>query len=1062
MKKNKKIMSTKKCASIFLPLSAFSLALAVLVPIFSNMFKPTLDTVFGRGELVTDNQDGINTDYYGKKSDVEAFEESVKSTEIIAKEGIVVMKNKDNFLPLSSDETISPFGYSYYRMGSTAGSSSWNNSKVETKSLSKSVEDNFKVNQEIANLTKNAKVKELTAAEGTYPHDAKSSLGAVRHLWTLPFEQYNGHEGAANGTIGILAVNRSGGEGEDFKMDGYSDGTKHSLQLTGDEMKTLRWMKANCKKTILLNTGVNIIEINDEVNELCDGIIYMPLPGTAGAGIFGDILSGKINPSGRLVDTWAKDFLAIPSSANFGYAGTNPYQAGNPWMKYDNVKQLNGIDNGTFVQYEEGIYVGYRYYETAAKEGYINYEDEVAFPFGHGLSYTTFDQRFVEKKVENGKVKLKVEVTNTGEKAGKEAVQIYYGAPYTDFDKTNGIEKSSKNLIAFDKSELLEPGQSQTIELSFGVDDMASYFYKRDNGDGTKGCYFLEKGDYTITLGKNSHEEYENYIYSNANDIFYDSTNPRQSEKDGQSKLDNDGNPTNEPKNGEGFVAATNMFQSSSDFMNEDGITNMSRKDFTSTFPTAPTLADRTLKDIYKSEFDSYKPSVMSIKEHPVLGNQKGSKVRNTKPFKIEQKDLVLSALRGKDYYDPMWEDLLNEISFRNKDNLDDIGKLLAYGAYNTAELRAINKVSTEDFDGPSGFSTFGSKKDWKWCNYSSQTLTACTFNPRLAYERGKAMGQEGLSNNVQGLYAPAMNLHRSPFGGRNGEYISEDPLISGVISAEIMSGAADGGIYTYMKHFALNEQESNRQDMAMTWANEQTIRELYLKPFEICAKNSRQKLNYYNTETGKNETKVIRGCCGVMTGFNCIGPVMCAQNWYLNTGVLRNEWGFEGMVITDYGPKVKLDHMMRSGNDFYLTAFSGVKGTSMTDVFEDSSSITALHSIRKAIKNICYTVVNSGTYEGIAPNAKSVRMMASWEIWINYVLVSSLYVIVALLASVVVINFLRNRKRKSMASASINSETKIQTNPQETVYKVEEAASSMETKNEELDKGNSPKKEKK
>lgn len=1010
-KKEKKIMSFKKCASIFIPLSALSLAIAIAVPIFSDMFRPTLDTVFGQGKLITEENKNIDTDYYKKKSDTEALEESVNLTSKIAEEGVVLLKN-DNCLPLDENEIISPFGYNYYRTGFTGGSSSWNGAKLETISLAESIKKNFKINTSIDNITRNAKVKTSAAAPNTSPVDIKTVNNGTRHpINNLEFSSYNGHEADLNGTIGIMVISRQGGEGADLKMDGYVGGSKHALQLTSEELSTLRFMKANCKKTILISTAINILEINDETNALCDAILYMPNPGSAGASVIGDILSGKINPSGKTVDTWSKDFFKIPANVNFGFNGLDTYIDGNPQMKYKNVKQLNGTSDGTFVQYEEGIYVGYRWFETAYKEGTINYEDEVAFPFGHGLSYTTFNQEIVDKKINGNKITLSVKVTNTGSKAGKDAVQIYYEAPYTNFDKTNGIEKSAKNLITFDKTDTIESGKSQTLDLQFNIDEMSSYFYKRDNGDGTKGCYFLEKGDYTIHLGKNAHDDFSTWTFNNSKDVFYDNSNPRQSEKDGQSKLDKEGNPTKEVKNGGKFVAATNLFQSCSDYMNEDGITNLSRKDFKNTYPTKPTEADRTLKDIYKEEFDSYKQSVMDVKEHPVLGNQKGSKVRDTRPFKIEQKGLVLSSYRGVDYDDESWDDLINQISFKNTDNLNQIGKLLGYGAYNTGALDAINKISTEDFDGPDGFSTFGSKKDWRWCNYSSQTITACTFNPRLAYQRGKTMGQEGLSNNVQGLYAPAMNLHRSPFGGRNAEYISEDPVMSGIISANIMSGAADGGIYTYMKHFALNEQESNRQDMVMTWANEQVIRELYLKPFEICAKTARQKLNYYNSETKQNDYKVIRACNGVMTGFNCIGPVMCAQNWSLNTGVLRNEWGFEGMVITDYAPKVGLDQMLRSGNDFYLTAFSGIKSQSMKDIFKDSSSITALHSIRKAIKNISYTLVNSGTYNGIAPNAKSYRTLATWEIWINYVLVISMYTITAGLWSIVAINVIRNKK---------------------------------------------------
>ena len=437
-KKEKKMMSTKKCASIFVPLSALTLAIAIAVPIFSNIFSPTLDTVFGKGELVTEENKDIDTDYYKKKSALDALEESVNLTAKIAEEGIVLLKN-DNCLPLSKDEVVAPFGYSYYSAGFTGGSSSWNGAKLETKSLAQSISENFKVQEEIAKLTRDTFGIVAKALPGTSPHDAETILNGRTFLGTLPFDQYLGKEEYVKNTIGIMVISRSGGEGADFKMDAYASGAKHALQLTGEEVQTLKWMKQNCKKTILINSGVNIIEINDEINRLSDAVLYMPNPGSAGAGVIGDILSGKVNPSGKSVDTWAKDFLKTPSSENFGFSGTNPYKSGNPYMTYTNVKQLNGQDNGTFVQYEEGIYVGYRWYETAYKEGKINYDDEVVFPFGHGLSYTSFTQEIVDQKINDNKVTLTVKVTNTGDVAGKDAVQVYYEAPYTEFDKTNGI-----------------------------------------------------------------------------------------------------------------------------------------------------------------------------------------------------------------------------------------------------------------------------------------------------------------------------------------------------------------------------------------------------------------------------------------------------------------------------------------------------------------------------------------------------------------------------------------------------------------------------------------------
>ncbi len=1012
--KNKKKRKASTLSAILLPISALTLAAAIAVPIVSNKFSGTLDTVFGAGKLTTIGGDSSKAVFYEKQTGAEATAKAVEGTKKVAEEGITLLKNDSNCLPLSNTDVISPIGYNYYHTNGVAGSANWNNTQLKTVTFAESIAEHFTINEEIDKITKNIPTVTRKEKAGTEPMEIQA-VNAKRSLYAPVTGAYAGKEAALKGTIGIMVVSRNASEGADLKRDAFEDGTKHSLTLTAGELDCLRTSKNNAKKTILVVNSVNVFEITDEISALCDAIIWMPTEGSGGAAAVGEILSGEVNPSGRTVDTWTKDFFSDPANKNFGFCSGNYSISGNTLRQYTNVTTTQNKP-GTFVEYEEGIYVGYKYYETAYEEARngnydgFNYTSQVAYPFGYGLSYTTFDQKFIDKEVNGNTVTLKVEVKNTGNAAGKDAVQIYYGAPYTDFDKENGIEKSSKNLIAYDKTDLIQPGEKQEITLNFNVDDRSSYYSGKDNGDGTKGCYYLSAGDYSIYLGKNAHDSYETYTWNNKKDIFYDNTNPRESEKAAQSKLDKDGNPTNEPKKqGSEFKAATNLFESSDSFRKQNFINNFSRKDFKGTFPTIPTDADKTLADEYKNDFDSYKPGNFDPINHPVLGNGKTSKVRNTTPFKVEKKGLDLSSYRGVDYNDESWDELIHQISFRNSEDKAQLGTLLGYGAYQTAALDAIGKFKVDDFDGPYGFSTFGSKKDYTWCSYTSEALLAATFNPRLAYETGYNMGQEGLWNDVQGLYAPGLNIHRSAFGGRNGEYVSEDPFMTGIVGANIISGGSDGGIYRYRKHFALNEQESNRNERLRTWATEQTIRETYLKPFEIATKNAKQKLKYIDSNTGELETKTIRACKGVRTAFNCIGPVMASNNWYLLEGTLRGEWGFEGTVITDYAPQVDRDARIRSGNDLYLAAVN----KNLDSLLQDTSSITGLHRILDAVKNIAYTVVNSGAYNGIAPGAKSVRGTAPWRIWINVVLVCSLYAVTLALVTITIVKFVLEGKRR-------------------------------------------------
>lgn len=994
------------------PISALTLAFSRLVPVFSSRLSSTLDSRLGKGDLVVENpDDGVDYSYYDSLNPEAAYEEGKKITEKIAEEGIVLLKN-ENCLPLAQNEILSPFGYGYSHDGFRKGSASWDGQKEKEVSIRQSIRDFFSVQEDIEKITRDEKnVLQEKEALGTSPTGGKQVNGK-NILFSRKDSAYMGRENKRKGTIGFRVLSRDGGEGDDFKMDGYASGSKHALQLTGEERNLLRRRKQSCKKTILLYTGINPLEINEETDSLLDAILYLPGAGTSGNEVIGKVLAGKVNPSGRTVDTWTKDFLKIPSSVNYGLCGTSPYQKEKYPRCYSNAYQLDGTSPVAFVEYKEGIYVGYRYYETADKEGIIHYKKEVAYPFGYGLSYSSFRQEFLNPEIdfEKGILSLSVQVENTGKREGKEAIQIYYDPPYTSYDKENGIEKASKNLILFDKTNRLKPGESQILHFTIDLEDRSSYFSQHQNQDGTRGCYFLEDGSYSLVLGKNSHDEYDSFSCSISDRKFFEGKNLRKSDRDAQSVLDEEGKPVSGQPKKDDYRSISNRFEPSNRYRKNRNA--LSRKDFSSTYPTAPSEKEQILDKEFLEEFNSYKSDVLPISSHPLLGDEPQSKVYDNSEISYQDNSLVLSSFRGVDNKDERWDSLLDQISFSDRKTLNQIGKLLGYGAYHTSELDAVNKFSTEDYDGPNGVSTFGKKKKQKWCDYSSETLTACTYNPSLSYERGKAMGKEALKGNVQGLYAPGVNIHRSPFGGRNAEYFSEDPYRSGRRAAEIISGVADGGAYTYRKHFARNEQDTGRNRRIRTWADEQTRREIYLKPFEICAKKARQRLKYFDKDSHQRKEKIISGCRGVRTSFNCIGPIRCSRNYSLCVEILRNEWGFQGRVVTDYSPQAERDAVLRSGNDRYRTAFSGIGSQSRNDIYSSTSSLTFKNCVRRAIKNICYAVVNSGAYNGIAPQAKTYRKISAWQIWIHYVLTGVLLVLTLSRWTYLVIWYFKTKKK--------------------------------------------------
>ena len=861
-------------------------------------------------------------------------ETSAKATELvneITADGVVLAKDEDGILPVASGSKLNVFGWASTNpcYGGT-GSGALNTAYPVTDLLTGLHDAGIETNEELSKFYTDYKAD-------------RPSVGMVAQDWTLPepnvslYTDEMMENAKAFSDTAMVVITRVGGEGADLPTDmasvvdgswirrvaqaygsergtAYYNGTyddslnedndwdkgDHFLQLSNREEDLLDLVTANFDNVILVYNGANAFQM-DFLKDYpqIKGVLLCPGTGQSGFEGFGKVVSGEVNPSGRTVDTYVSNLKNAPWWNNFGD------------FKYTNTKELNSDSSffdpeGTtpsFVNYVEGIYVGYKFYETAADEGLINYDDEVVFPFGYGLSYTSFTKEMSGITNDGTSLNFTVTVTNTGSVAGKDVVEIYSDPPYTN----GGIEKSSANLLDFAKTSELAPGESQTIEFSIPVEDLASYDYQ------TNGCYVLEAGDYVISANNDSHNVADSQTYTVASDIVYNESNKRGSDA----------------------VAATNEF----DFA-EGEITYLSRADGFANYAEA-TAAPATyeMTDEQKAAFDN-------AHTYTEAGYQNDDDANAADITTGAKNGLKLVDLRGVDYNDAKWDQLLDQMT------IDEMQQTIGFGGYQTAAVSSIEKVRTNDCDGPASinnnFTGVGS------VGFPAATLIGMTWDKELAYAFGDSIGEMANEMDTSGWYGPAMNIHRTAFAGRNFEYYSEDGVLSGRMASNAIMGAQEHGVYAYMKHFALNDQEGNRTSMAATWSNEQAIREIYLKPFEMSVKDA--------------------DCHAVMSSFNYIGNRWAGGCSELLQNVLRGEWGFLGFVETDYFGVygyMTADQAVRNGGDLMLCT-TGNDYNNVT-VLTNSSK----QAMRTAAKNILYTVVNSRAYdeENLNPG------MAKWKI---------------------------------------------------------------------------------
>ena len=833
----------------------------------------------------------------------------------VQSEAVTLLKNDDSNLPLSGKK-VNVFGW-----GSTnpvyggTGSGSMSKQYKTVSLLDGMKQAGLKTNTELSKLYTD------------YRKD-RPEVGMFAQDWTLPevpAKQYSDKlvsDAKDFSDEAVVVLTRVGGEGADLPTDMKAKGITYKnnskdyddfqkgesfLQLSKTERDMIDLVTSNFKKVTLVYNGANTFQF-DFLNDYpqIQSVVWCPPAGQTGFSALGEVLAGETNPSGKTSDTFLKDLTKSVSYNNFGkFEYTNMADKAAKYKGFtgDDVTAIPG-----FVNYSEGIYVGYKFYETASDEGLINYDDTVAFPFGYGLSYTSFDQKLDSVKYKGGKVTVTATVTNTGDKAGKDVVEVYYNPPYTD----GGIEKASKNLAGFEKTKELQPGESQKVTVKFDDDDMASYDYK-----GVK-AYVLEKGDYDISIQSDSHHVIDHKAITVKDTVTYDS----------------DSNTHNGDK-----TVATNQFDDVA-----GDVTYLSRADHFANYkeataaPTNFKMSDKAKEAFYNnSNYDPKKFDKDSDKM-PATGAKNG---------------LKLSDMYGKDYDDADWDELLDQLTF------DDMDNLIANGGYGTQAVKSVGKIQLTDADGPASlnnnFTGVGS------IGFPASTAFACTWNKDLAKQFGEMIGDMAHDMHVAGWYAPAMNIHRNAFSGRTFEYFSEDSLLSGVMASSEISGAKSKGVYSFMKHFALNDQETKRTEMLCTWTNEQAMREIYLKPFEMSVKEG--------------------GAQAVMSSFNYIGNTYAGADSALLQTVLRGEWGFKGFVLTDYFGGYgyqNADQEVRAGNDSMLAT------TKITNHITDKSA-TSVKAMRQAAHNILYTAANSWQYANGEPKVATpiwkIAMYVAWGV---------------------------------------------------------------------------------
>lgn len=932
-----------------------------------------MDTLFGSQRPIY--SDEVTSVYPTQKATnkAEAFANAQEVNLKLAEEGFVLLKNENAALPMNKGARISVFSKNSVNL-SYGGSGSGGFDTSNNKNLYESLNDaGFVTNPTLKRFYESSQSGPVRTANSSDLDNGDNQKIATAETPQSKYTDAVKNSYADYSDAALVVITRIGGEGFDLpRYQGDSEGAvspdSHYLELDQNEIDLLTAVTDGTFKRVVVvfNTpsSFEATFLKDSAYaafaDKIDAAVWIGFTGSNGITALGEILNGDVNPSGRLVDTWAADFTKNPSFVNFG-TGCLP----DTTDKYDGGMYYS-------VDYEEGIYVGYRYYETRGEtDGEDWYNANVVYPFGYGLSYTTFNWTVGDasaSEIELGTtITVPVTVKNTGSVAGKDVVQLYASAPYT----LGGIEKAHKVLVGFAKTKLLQPGESETVTVSFDPYSASSYDYRDANSNGFSG-YELEAGEYTLYVSRNAHESEKAIALNLAADV----------------QIGTD--PTTDSE-------VVNRYTDSEDFLDSDWQLDamLSRADWEGTWPTPQTAqqhagTDRLYEEIRSEEHNN--PTDFDSEEYPWFGEEPTLTLRDLLPSaEAEGYEPVVS------YDDERWEELMMGC------DEEEMIALINNGAYHTLAMESVGLPATIHGDGPSGFTCFMSKEQVNGtCQYVSEPVMASTWNINLMNELGEAIGEEGtIGDKATGqpyssIYAPGVNIHRSPFGGRCSEYFSEDPFISGMMGAAEVQGIQSRGVLPTVKHFVANEQETHRSIGGdLSWLSEQALREIYLKPFE------------YTVKLG--ETR------GIMTSFNRIGTRWTGGDYRLLTEILRNEWGFNGLVICDFNtiPQYMIPRMMfYAGGSLDLATQQSAMWTDC-----DTSDAGDAIVLMRAVKDVMYALVNSN-----AMNAEVIGYNPPiWQEYLHWINIGA-FTLVGVWLVLAIVRTVRCNKRQKAKIAAANA----------------------------------------
>ena len=940
--------TSKIVGSVCWYLGRAAIASALIVGnVVANDYHSIISITLKQAESkIVNNDDADKTDstYFKQtySSDEEREAKGKELCEEAEKEGIVLLKNEENTLPLKNVKKVSLFGRSSANpvYGGT-GSGSINTARAVT---AKAGFENagFEVNPTLWNfysdfVAQKKYLRTSAAIEGNAGVQYKVNEAPQSEYTDTVKASYKDYSDAA-----IVFIGRSGGEGSDlsFSTDENENGYLALSQNEADRLEAIQSDSSFDKIIIVVNSS-NSMELGWRKNySKIKGAVWVGSVGTTGRNAVAKVLSGAYNPSGRLVDTYASNSKSAPAAQNFGnFEYTNSSELSDLNEPYFTSTQYTGKN---YIVYQEGIYVGYRYYETRYEDavlgqgnaGDYKYTDEVVYPFGYGLSYTTFEYSDYSVSSKDGIYTVSVSVKNTGDVEGKTPIQVYRQSPYTEYDKKQGIEKSAIELVGYTKSDSLKPGEKKTYQIEVDEESFRTYDAKGER------TYIQDGGDYYLAVGENAHDALNNILAEKGK-----TTSDGRTEKGNKNlvakytlaqdfkKFSKDSDTGNE---------ITNQFDATDVDYYFNDVKYLSRYDWTSTFPkpVSLTATDKLKEDLRKTGKDQVEATDESEYTRPTFG---------------AKNDVTLITRKGTDFNDQNWESVLDN---RTK---EEAINLVTLGGYKTQPVESIAYPGTTDKDGPQGISSTlvgGTKKSGM--AYTSEVVLASTFNDELVQRIGEAIGEDGLALGVTGWYGPARNLHRTPFTGRSFEYFSEDPYLSGRMASAEIKGAKSKGRITYAKHLALNDQDTNRKGLA-TFANEQTVREIYLKPFELAFK--------------------VGGTNAYRESHNRLGATWVGGSSNLLINVLRTEWGFNGFVLTDYvGTPVYQSALQAvlNGDDRRLCT----KATA-DDISQYKDNAYVRTKVREACHRILYTVVNTAARNGITKNTKVISVTPPWRYWL-------------------------------------------------------------------------------